>query len=113
LTGERAFDHNRSMVRTRVRWGRLTATLVAAGLSVILLAGHAGAWGQKESAGHPAAVRIYVVQPGDTLWDIAHAVGGARGDPRPVVDALIAANHLRQALILPGQRLVVPESVHR
>jgi nucleoid-associated protein YgaU len=86
---------------------------VTAGLSVILLAGHAGAWGQKDLPGHPAAVRIYVVRPGDTLWDIARAVGGAREDPRPVVDALIAANHIKQALILPGQRLVVPESVHR
>ena len=47
----------------------------------------------------------YVVQPGDTLWGIAHTLSPG-DDPRPLVHALddIAGG----ALLQPGQRLVVP-----
>jgi LysM repeat protein len=52
-----------------------------------------------------AAARIYVVQPGDTLWSIAR-VAGAHGDPRPIVDQLAAQVGDRQ--LQPGQQLVLP-----
>jgi len=93
------------------------ATLaLAASLSIGLVAGwsgHAGATGAAGVANgaRPVATRVHVVREGETLWGIARGVVGSEGDPRPVVDALAAANHLRNAFIVPGQRLVVPSSV--
>jgi LysM repeat protein len=60
------------------------------------------------SAPEHAASRIYVVRPGDTLWGIARRESGPREDPRPLVDRLIRLNRIRDALISPGQRLVLP-----
>jgi LysM repeat protein len=51
----------------------------------------------------------YVVRSGDTLWDIAQAEAGG-GDPRPLVDAIVAVNALDDATVRPGQRLLVPAS---
>jgi Tfp pilus assembly protein FimV len=54
----------------------------------------------------PAPQVHYVVRPGDTLWSIARQVAPGR-DPRPVVDALVKANHLHGDLQA-GQELSVP-----
>jgi hypothetical protein len=51
---------------------------------------------------------LYVVQHGDTVWRIAAGLVG-RGDPRPMVDRIVRDNGLRDALIVPGQRLVLPQ----
>ena len=55
----------------------------------------------------PATRTAYVVRPGDTLWSIARRVS-PKGDPRPIVDALAAANRIDGAGLVPGQSLVVP-----
>jgi hypothetical protein len=52
----------------------------------------------------PVAGRVYVVQPGDSLWSIVIA-RGHRGDPRSEVDRL--ARQLNGRPIQPGQRLVI------
>jgi Tfp pilus assembly protein FimV len=89
------------MGRTRVRWGRVAALLVAA--AVPLGAGRALA-----SSTHDApAVRTYVVRPGDTLWTIAARIAGPTADPRPVVDGLEQANRVT-GVIVPGQTLRLP-----
>ncbi len=49
----------------------------------------------------------HVVQPGETLWQLARSASPDR-DPREVVDRLIEANHLDGGIIIPGQRLVLP-----
>jgi hypothetical protein len=48
----------------------------------------------------------YTVQPGDTLWSIARRIDPAH-DPRPLVDALIAYNHLDGDLQV-GQAIYLP-----
>ena len=51
----------------------------------------------------------HVVQPGDTLWELARDAD-AEGDRRGVVDRLIRANELDGGRIIPGQELVLPAS---
>ena len=55
------------------------------------------------SAGHEQA---YVVRAGDTLWSIAASHYG--GDPREAVWKLQDRNHLRGALVRPGEQLILP-----
>ncbi len=59
---------------------------------------------------HAAHARVVVVHDGQTLWSIARNQVGAEGDPRPLVQRLIARNHLHDGIITVGQRLVVPAS---
>jgi hypothetical protein len=55
--------------------------------------------------GRPAAVRVWTVRPGDTLWSIAEAVDPG-GDVRPLVDRL--ADETRGTAIYPGETIGVP-----
>jgi len=57
----------------------------------------------------PAAAGSYVVRRGDTLWSIADRLRPGE-DPRPLVDALAAANAVDAAALVPGQVLLVPAS---
>ena len=50
--------------------------------------------------------RSYVVKPSDTLWSIALA--SYAGDTREGVWKLEQRNHLRSAMLSPGQTLVLP-----
>ena len=53
----------------------------------------------------PISQSVYVVQPGDTVWAIAHRAQPG-GDVRPVVDRLMAQLHGR--VLTPGTRLALP-----
>ena len=57
---------------------------------------------------HADPARVVVVHAGDTVWTIAERVVGPTADPRPMVQALVARNHLHAAVITAGERLVVP-----
>ena len=54
----------------------------------------------------PPSHSVYVVRPGDTLWEIASRLAGP-GDPRPIVDEIAARNRL-DATLVPGETLVLP-----
>ena len=94
------------MSRTRVRWGRVLALLVAVLICAGLSMGLANAASAGSSPGH-LSQRVYRVHAGDTLWSIAVRFGGRQADPRPLVDGIVDANHLAGP-IQPGQQLVVP-----
>ena len=65
------------------------------------------AWAVVARASEGAAPSIrYTVRPHDTLWTIATEHYG--GDPRDGIWKIERRNHLRGALIHPGQRLVLP-----
>jgi nucleoid-associated protein YgaU len=53
----------------------------------------------------PVATGSYVVQPGETFWSIVRRVDPA-GDPRPVVDRLVAAHGGSQ--LQAGDVIVLP-----
>ncbi|MGI8983434.1 MAG: LysM peptidoglycan-binding domain-containing protein [Acidimicrobiales bacterium] len=96
---------------TVYRRRRLVAATVAAGvLAALLLAvgGLLASFGggpltASERPGAPAPA--YVVQPGDTFWEIARRLDPA-GDPRPLVARLVAAHGT--AVLVPGDRLALP-----
>jgi LysM domain-containing protein len=82
--------------------------VVAAILALAFVGGRATADGSAPGEIRPAAV--YVVRPGDTLWDLAVALAPDR-DPRVVVAALERA--AGGATVHPGQRIVLPASLQQ
>lgn len=56
----------------------------------------------------PSATRV-VVQPGDTLWTMAHRLAPSR-DPRDVVAQIRRLNHLASAQLQAGQTLLLPSA---
>ena len=70
---------------------------VAAPVPVVNAPAAYGAAGQPLPAG-----AVYVVQPGDTVWTIAHELD-PNGDPRALVDRIVSLNG--GAALQPGQHL--------
>jgi Tfp pilus assembly protein FimV len=71
--------------------------IAPAGAPVVREPSAYGASGQAVPAG-----AVYVVQPGDTIWSIAHELDPS-GDARAMVDRIVALNG--GAALQPGQRL--------
>jgi hypothetical protein len=82
--------------------------VLAAILALTFVGGRATADGSAPGEIRPAAV--YVVRPGDTLWDLAVVLAPDR-DPRVVVAALERA--AGGATVHPGQRIVLPASLQQ
>jgi nucleoid-associated protein YgaU len=57
---------------------------------------------------HTTETTTYVVQPGDTLWNIAQSVD-KHHDTRAVVREIERLSGLGSAEIYPGQTLVIPK----
>jgi LysM domain len=104
-----------TMFRRRRLIALVAAVVLTAGLAVAVqaIAQAASSVGpsapepiEAEAAGSPRPVdgEVYVVQPGDTLWSIATELA-PESDPRPVVDALRAANGGPE--LQAGARLIV------
>jgi hypothetical protein len=74
--------------------------LIAAGIAIFV-------WSAlvRPAGSHPTR-QIYVVQPYDTLWQIAST--SYAGDPRDGVYRIQQANHLPGATLRTGQALVLP-----
>ncbi len=89
------------------RRGRLVVfmtVLVAALLACALLAGPALSIGSV----HRTPTRTVVVQPGQTLWDIATRID-PKADPRDVIDQIVQLNSLTDGgTIRVGQPLAIP-----
>jgi hypothetical protein len=88
--------------------GRIVLVVLLAMLALLLALGidaarSAAATEDGEAAAHPTVI----VQPGDTLWDIARDAA-PRDDPRETVQRLLDLNRLSSPVIVPGQELAVP-----
>jgi nucleoid-associated protein YgaU len=78
--------------------------------AALVIAAWAGPVARALGGGHepvPAARSSYVVRGGDTLWSIAERLAPGE-DPRPLVDAIEAANHVDPGALVPGSTLVIP-----
>ena len=96
-----------AVYRRRQAVAVLVVVTVVAGL-VLAVGGLRASFGggpltASERPGAPAAV--YVVQPGDTFWEIARRLDPT-GDPRPLVARLVAAHG--SPVLVPGERLALP-----
>jgi len=92
-------------VYRRRRLAVLCAVLSVLVLPALLVAASGATTVTPASTPAPAvapARSVYVVQPGDTLWSIAHEVDPT-GDPRETVDRLVDLNG--GSALQPGQRL--------
>ena|SRR5688572_2738683 len=100
------------MTRTHVRMLRRRRRLALTMSLALVAAVWAGPLGRivagAEGAGL-ASRSSYVVREGDTLWSIARGVSPGE-DPRPLVDAIAAANEVDPGAIVPGQTLLVPSA---
>ena len=102
--------HRAPAVTYRLR--RLAALLVlASGVAALVLVLHGllvpfggGPLTASERPGAPGTV--YVVQPGDTFWDIARRLRPGE-DPRPLVAQLVAAHG--SPTLVAGERLRLPD----
>ena len=93
--------HLRLTTRGRVVLWVLAAAVVAL---VSLLGSRAAADGP---VGAQEVVR-HVVQPGETMWQIAEGVAGPSDDVRDVVVDLVRLNELPDSGLMAGQVIVVP-----
>ncbi|HVS69410.1 MAG TPA: LysM peptidoglycan-binding domain-containing protein [Mycobacteriales bacterium] len=87
------------------RRGRIVLTFVM--LVGILVAGFTLGRSSQASAGTHHPRHTVTVQAGDTLWSVAARVA-PHADPRTVVAEISSINKLSDAVVYPGERLVVP-----
>ena len=83
----------------------LTAALLV-GASWLLTQSGVGAVSARDAR---PAIEYVVVQPGETLWDVAGRVA-PDADRRDTVERILAMNNLRGAGVDAFQRLAVPAS---
>jgi nucleoid-associated protein YgaU len=93
-------------VRLTLR-GRVVLVVIAAlAVAGLVVAGATVAQASSPAAAHAGDSRV-LVQPGDTLWSIAHRTDPG-ADPQTVVAGILRANHLPTAMVNVGQRIWVP-----
>lgn len=100
---ERALQRRRHRAQIRRRRAGLALVAVVT-VAVSLLAGGPDA---SAPASSPKAPRAVVIQPGETLWDIAERYGTDGIDPRAYVDAIGQLNELEGPLMA-GARIRLP-----
>jgi Tfp pilus assembly protein FimV len=87
------------------RRGRIVLTLLM--LVGILVAGFTLGRSSQASAGTHQVRHTVTVEPGDTLWSVAERVA-PHADTRQVVAEIQSLNKISDAVVVPGERLVVP-----
>ena len=97
----------RAALRLTARGRVLLALFGAVVLSVVLGIGHLPASHAGDRPTTPPKTATVVVQPGQTLWQIASRVAPGT-DPRTTVHRIEELNGLTTATVSAGQRLYVP-----
>lgn len=89
------------------RRGRLTVLVLSVAMGFGALSVGEVATQAATSVEHPPRLGHAVVQPGETLWQVASRADPA-ADPRAVVAELMTLNHLTSAEVIPGETLLLP-----
>ena len=97
------------LTRRGRRLARTTVVLLALLTALVISLVGRGGIGQATDAPARSATTTVVVQPGETLWQVARSVS-TDADPRETLARIQELNNLEGAgaLIHPGQQLVVP-----
>jgi nucleoid-associated protein YgaU len=97
------------LTRRGRRLARTTVVLLALLTALVVSLVGRGGIGQATDAPARPATTTVVVQPGETLWQVARSVS-TDADPRETLARIQELNNLEGAgaLIHPGQQLVVP-----
>lgn len=93
--------------KPRFRMIRTWLALVAA-FGIGLYIGSTTPWSQAETVANDTAA-VHVVEPGETVWDIARPIADAQGqDIREVIYQITVNNELDQnGDLKPGQKLII------
>lgn len=90
-----------------VRWDRVALLLAVLLAAVWLISGGAG---HSQAVTPPAAPVVVVVQPGDTLWDLARDHAPAGMATLEYVLLVEQVNDVRAGRLLPGTPLQLPQT---
>lgn len=91
------------------RRGRLVILALFVGLVFVALTMLGGQSAATDEEGTPLPTRTVVVEPGDTLWDIAATVAEP-GEVREMIHRIQELNALPSASLDAGQQIAVPIS---
>lgn len=86
----------------------LVASLVAAAIVVLAVAGDLDRAGPQAHPAIPADMAVTRVGAGETIWDVARRVA-PRSDQRAVVQRIRQLNGMAGSAVIPGQQLQVPD----
>lgn len=103
------YEHKAIKLKRKPRFRMIrTGLAIAMAFGIGLYLGSATPWAKAETISAETA-RIHIVEPGETVWDIARPVADAQGmDIREVVYQLEINNNLDDECTLrPGQRLII------
>ena len=89
------------------RRGRVAVILAATGVLFAAVVASGAVTAEAGASTGGAATAVVVVQPGETLWQIARSVAPGT-DPRETVLEIRELNGLEAQTVVPGQSLVVP-----
>jgi hypothetical protein len=96
----------RSRLRMTARGRVVLLVLVAIPVIAIALAFGLGAGGATATSSSTPLSTV-IVQPGQTLWQLATKVA-PQSDPRDVINDIMSVNRLATATIQPGEKLEIP-----
>ncbi len=89
------------------RRGRVAVILASTVVLFVAVAASGLVTAEADVSPRGAATAVVVVQPGETLWQIAKSVAPS-ADPRETVVEIRELNGLDAQAVVPGQSLVVP-----
>lgn len=102
-----AYERARERRRHRAQIRRRRAGLALVALGTVVVSIFASGPDGSAPASAPGAPRAIVIQPGQTLWDVAERYAPEGIDPRAYVDALGRLNELEGSLMA-GARIRLP-----
>jgi len=98
-------DQEGDMQYTRSQLSVQLSVLLATVCTVFLLIG-----GAADAETPPGPAIEYVVQPGDTLWEIASDRIAEGEDVRPLIQAIMERSGVTNSSLVPGQVLQIPKT---